>query len=175
MTSGIILPISAIEVAPTSSTTSLTIALILSSGIICGKYLLIISISTFSADANSTDVGDLTFYRYGLSGHSSETHGYTSSGYTDAHGSNYNIIDKYSFASANTVSGHGDLAQARWQGVGLSGTTHGLVVAGSAYPTLGESNLRLTQSDRFSYASNTTATVFGDIHKGVNIAAGSQY
>ena len=142
-----------------------------------GPRVRIIDKFTFASIVATSDHGDLNSDRTFTNAVSSYTDGYCCSGNT-SESNNFGgtaAIDKYSFASANTVSGHGDLAQARWQGVGLSGTTHGLVVAGSAYPTLGESNLRLTQSDRFSYASNTTATVFGDIHKGVNIAAGSQY
>ena len=142
-----------------------------------GPRVRIIDKFTFASIIATSDHGDLSSDRTFTNAVSSYTDGYSCSGDTSESGnfSGTAAIDKYSFASANTVSGHGNLAQARWQGVGLSGTTHGLVVAGSAYPTLGEANLRLTQSDRFSYASNTTATDFGDIHKGVNISAGSQY
>ena len=39
----------------------------------------------FSADANATDVGDLTVGRYAGAGQSSQTHGYTSGGKKRAH------------------------------------------------------------------------------------------
>ena len=128
---------------------------------------------TFASIVATSDHGDISLVRTGTNGVSSTTDGYSCSG-NNIESNNFGgtaAIDQYSFASANTVSGHGDLAIARRTGVGISGTTHGFVVSGSGAPV----GVRLTQTDKFSYASNTTAADFGDIHKGVDISAGSQY
>ena len=128
---------------------------------------------TFASIVATSDHGDISLVRTGTNAVSSTTDGYSCSGSTlesnDFGGTA--AIDKYSFASANTISGHGDLAVARGSGIGISGTTHGFSVGGSGVTA----GVRLTQTDKFSYASNTTAADFGDIHKGVDISAGSQY
>ena len=73
---------------------------------VIGKY-------PFSADANSTDVGDLTSTRYSSAGNSSTTHGYSSGGRENptlpSPVSVYNIIDKFPFASDGNATDVGDL------------------------------------------------------------------
>ena len=73
---------------------------------VIGKY-------PFAADANSTDVGDLTSTRYSNAGNSSTTHGYSSGGRENptlpSPVSVYNIIDKFPFASDGNATDVGDL------------------------------------------------------------------
>ena len=67
---------------------------------VIGKY-------PFSADANSSDVGDLTTGRYNMSGAASPSYGYAAGGRHLP--STYNIIDKFSFSSDGNATDVGDL------------------------------------------------------------------
>lgn len=67
---------------------------------VIGKY-------PFSADANASDVGDLTTGRYNMSGAASPSHGYAAGGRHLP--STYNIIDKFSFSSDGNATDVGDL------------------------------------------------------------------
>ena len=58
----------------------------------------------FAADANASDVGDLTVARYGVSGQSSTTSGYTSGGQQSG-----NTIDKFPFSSDANATSAGSL------------------------------------------------------------------
>lgn len=69
---------------------------------IIGKY-------PFSADADATDVGDLTTIRQNASGAASATHGYTAGGRVLPPGSPLNIIDKFPFSSDGNATDVGDL------------------------------------------------------------------
>jgi hypothetical protein len=75
-----------------------------------GDAINVIQKYSFSADANSTDVGDLTSTRYGAAGQSSTTHGYSSGGSAPA---TTNIIEKYPFSSDTNSTDVGDLTDAR--------------------------------------------------------------
>jgi hypothetical protein len=66
----------------------------------------------FAADANATDVGDLTQARFGAAGQSSDEFGYTSGGSSPVS----NVIDKFPFAADANATDVGDLTQAR-QGI----------------------------------------------------------
>jgi hypothetical protein len=67
----------------------------------------------FAADANATDVGDLTIARYGPAGQSSTVSGYTSGGYPSSPPFIINTIDKFPFATDANATDVGDLTQAR--------------------------------------------------------------
>ena len=74
----------------------------------------------FAADANATDVGDLTQARQAMAGQSSTGNGYTSGGTLgDFPPTSYNIIDKFPFASDANATDVGDLT------AGYSGTGAG--------------------------------------------------
>lgn len=74
----------------------------------------------FSTDTNATDVGDITVVRARVAGQSSTTSGYTSGGYfyNGFSGTQYNVIDKFPFASNANATDVGDLTQSRYQSVG---------------------------------------------------------
>ena len=75
--------------------------------------------------------------------------------------SSSNVIDRVSFASDGNATDHGDLSQARAaRGAGGSSTTHGYTVGGDVYP----GNINSTVIDKWAFASNTTATDWGDFH-----------
>lgn len=64
----------------------------------------------FAADANATDVGDLTQARMAAAGQSGTGNGYTSGGHLgDWPQTAYNIIDKFPFASDTNATDVGDL------------------------------------------------------------------
>jgi hypothetical protein len=64
----------------------------------------------FAADANATDVGDLTVARQAVAGQSSTGNGYSSGGtLNDFPPTSYNIIDKFPFASDTNATDVGDL------------------------------------------------------------------
>lgn len=76
-----------------------------------GDAINVIQKYSFSADANSTDVGDLTSIRFQAAGQSSTTHGYSSGGQVPG---STNIIEKYPFSSDTNSSDVGDLTDARY-------------------------------------------------------------
>ena len=67
----------------------------------------------FAADANATDVGDLTQNRQASGGQSSTASGYTSGGYGPSAPVSYNTIDKFPFASNANATDVGDLTVSR--------------------------------------------------------------
>lgn len=109
----------------------------------------------FSTDTNATDAGDLTVGKTNLVGHSSNSNGYISGGY-----STINVIEKFPFSSSSNATDVGDLTVGRNQGAGSSSSTHGYHTGGStqAVPTL-PSNI----IDKFTFAVDANATDVGDL------------
>ena len=99
------------------------------------------------------------------SGHSSATHGFTTGG--DHAGGQYNIINKFSFASASNAVDHGDLTRTNSAPGGVSSTTHGYVTGG--YPT------NFTRIDKFAYTTNVTASNIGTLTNVLRFGSGVQY
>ena len=110
---------------------------------------------SYTSQANSTDVGDLTGVRQHHSSHRSETDGYHGGG--DQGTTN---IMKYSFATDdNAVDSLSDLSTARTRLAGASSGTHGYALGGTELPSWGNSDV----AEKFSYASPGTATDVGDM------------
>lgn len=109
----------------------------------------------FSADANATDVGDLTATVKGAAGASSTTHGYVAGGYSWDIGARTNAIEKFSFSVDGNATDVGDLTQARRDGGGVMSQTHGYAVTGNAPPN---SNV----IDKYPFASDANATDVGN-------------
>lgn len=107
----------------------------------------------FSADANATDVGDLTATKKGGAGASSTTHGYVAGGYSWASSSVTNVIEKFSFSVDGNATDVGDLTVARRDGGGVMSTTHGYMVTGAT-----SSNV----IDKYPFASDANATDVGN-------------
>jgi hypothetical protein len=75
----------------------------------------------------------------------------------------YNTIEKFSFTSDGNATDHGDLRATRFHTAGASSSTDGYAMGGSAgspFPQY-DSNV-----DKFSFASNTTATAHGTLTRG---------
>ena len=114
----------------------------------------------FASDGDATEVGNFTIGRYGLSGQSSSTHGYSSGGFITT-----NRIDKFSFASNGNASDVGDLTAGRYT------YTAGTSSTASGYAT--GPNLLV---DKFPFASdfNGTATDVLNLTVTRQYAAGQQ-
>ena len=71
---------------------------------------------SFAADANATDVGDLTVARFSSAGQSSATSGYAAGG--GGAPARVNTIDKFPFASDTNATDVGDLTLVRDEPIG---------------------------------------------------------
>jgi hypothetical protein len=112
----------------------------------------------FASDGDATDVGNLTIGRYGLSGQSSSTHGYSSGGFITT-----NRIDKFSFATDGNATDVGDLTAGRYT------YTAGTSSTASGYAT-GPSLL----VDKFPFSSDANATDVLNLTVTRQYAAGQQ-
>jgi hypothetical protein len=124
----------------------------------------------FSADANSTDVGDLTVAKIQSSGQSSSTHGYTSGG------PNSNIIEKFSFSTDANATDVGDLTQARYKPAGQSSTENGYAAGGynSGNPAPPPPLQNFDTIDKFPFSTDANATDVGNLTQARNAATGQQ-
>jgi hypothetical protein len=116
---------------------------------------------TFASNANATDVGDLTVYRSAATGQNSNTSGYTSGGLSSpGPGVNFNVVDKFPFASDSNASDVGDLTVIRYYVAGQSSTTSGYTSGGyTNFPGPGTRNI----IDKFPFATDGNATDVGDL------------
>lgn len=109
------------------------------------NYTNVIQKFPFSSTANASDVGDLTYARYGRAGASSTTHGYTIGGYS-------NIIDRFPFASDANATDVGDTDGSTNSTSGHSSTTHGYI---SSMPPFAPAGADIS---KFPFATATTNT-----------------
>jgi len=112
----------------------------------------------FASDVNATDVGNLTIGRYGLSGQSSSTHGYSSGGFITT-----NTIDKFSFSADGNATDVGDLTGGRY-----------LYTAGTSSTASGYATGPSSVIDKFPFASDGNATDVGDLTVARSLSAGQQ-
>ena len=125
----------------------------------------------FSADANSTDVGDLSVESYKAynSGTTGETHGYSHGGQGGLPSSFAHsvTIEKYSFSADGNSTDVGDLTVASTTGTGASSTTNGYGHGG---------NPPLTNViQKYPFSADANATDVGDISSTRSYMAGTQY
>lgn len=125
-------------------------------------YSNIVDKFPFAANANATDVGDLTEGRIAPSGQSSSTSGYSSGGQPPP-GAGSNIVDKFPFASNANAADVGDLTVARHRTAGQSSDASG-------YTSGGQPNTNVI--DKFPFASDGNATDVGDLTEARSLAAG---
>ena len=115
----------------------------------------------FSNESAVTNVGNLVVARrLSNCGHSSNTHGYSSTGESPT----ADHIDKFSFASNATATDVGNLTVARYSSAGISSETHGYIAGGNGPLT--------NRLDRFSFSSNGNATDVGDLSEAKASSAG---
>ena len=125
----------------------------------------------FAADANATDVGDLSVNSYKAynTGTSGDTHGYSHGGQgglpiSFAHSL---TIEKYSFSADGNSTDVGDLTIASTEGAGSSSTTHGYGHGGSPPLT--------NTIQKYSFSSDGDATDVGDMLSSKKSLSGSQH
>ena len=142
----------------------------------------------FASQTNSTDIGNLVLVRSGGAGVSSETDGYIVGGVTVGTNPGNSAplwdrsnIDKFSFASGtqNAVD-HGDLPLELSAGAhnpsGISGETHGYCAGGIFSRNVNNHQWPREQIEKFSYASNVTASDVGDlVQAGTNNPSGPNF
>ena len=119
-------------------------------------YTNIIDKFSFTSDGDATDVGDLTVARYGSSGQSSTSHGYTSSGAVPFS----NVIDKFSFTSDGNATDVGDVTEARYGSAGQSSSTHGYACGGYLG---GDPENRTNIIEKFPFATDENVTDVGNL------------
>ena len=123
----------------------------------------------FAANANATDVGDLSNDRRSGAGQSSTTHGYTSGGFfPPSPSSNYtNVIDKFPFSTDANATDVGDISDRRMGGAGQSSFSSG-------YTSGGFGPFYNNVIDRFPFASDSNASDVGDLSQNRYANAGQQ-
>jgi hypothetical protein len=128
---------------------------------------------SFAADANATDVGDLTRSHWRVSGQSSTVSGYTSGGTTPPNATNQsNVIDKFPFATNANATDVGDLTFARHSLAGQSSTVSGYISGGYRNAVPAPSSAPQNIIDKFPFASDANATDVGDLTVSRRLAAG---
>ena len=131
-----------------------------------GAYATLVTYNTidrfsFATNGNATDVGDLSVARTNLGGQSSSVSGYTSGGMGPAPVYvQYNIIDKFPFATNTNASDVGDLTVSRYATAAQSSSVSGYISGG----TSGSGGLNVI--DKFPFATNANATDVGDLTQG---------
>jgi hypothetical protein len=126
----------------------------------------------FAADANATDVGDLTAVRYGTAGQSSRENGYTAGGWNNG---NNNVIDKFPFAADANATDVGDLTSQRSYLTGQSSAENGYSSGGAAPPS---ASTTVAVIDKFPFASDANATNAGQLtiqRQGVSGQSSTEY
>ena len=121
---------------------------------------------SFSSDADSLPVGNLTAPVYALAGISSTTNGYTAGGYAlspnmwdSSSPAQYatNKIDKFPFATDTNASTVANLAAVRVRAAGGSSPTSGYVAGGSPFPLPAAPAVNTIA--KFTFASDSSVTV----------------
>jgi len=116
---------------------------------------------SFTSDGNATDHGDLRATRIHTAGASSSTDGYVCGGSAGSPFASYDAnVDKYSFSSNVTATGHGTLTRGRYGATGLHSSTHGFVAGGYGTPPNGT---KLNIIDKIAFSSNVGGTDHGDL------------
>ena len=124
----------------------------------------------FAADANATDVGDLTVARNDCAGSSSSSHGYVSTGQLGPNGpTQYNTIDKFPFSSDANATDVGDATETRRASAGHSMETHGYASGGRINTPFLHNNATI---DKYPFSSDANATDVGDLSQGRDRSGG---
>ncbi len=120
---------------------------------------------SYASDTNSVDVGDLTNVKQGIaSSWKSMTHGYAAGGYAHYNNpggppdANYNVIEKFSFASSSNGVDTADLT-ATWSHGGGCSSALNCYIAGGNTPV----GTRTDTINKFVKSTEVNATDIGDL------------
>jgi hypothetical protein len=111
----------------------------------------------FAADANATDVGDLTQARSIHTGQSSAVSGYNSGGYTPGR---VNTIDKFPFATDGNATDVGDMTNPVRSAAGQSSSENGYRTGGTP---MGNDPNKVDTIDKWPFAVDANATDIGSL------------
>jgi hypothetical protein len=122
-----------------------------------------------ASSASGTDVGDTTAARGWLTGHSSDTYGYTGASGPGGPDAALNRIEKFAFSSSTTTTDIGDMVVKAYDATGLSSTTYGYIAGGYH----GSNNI----IEKFSMTTDGNSTDVGDMTVSITYmgSVGSQY
>ena len=113
-----------------------------------------------TADANSTDISNLTAASAGWGGISSSTHGYTNAGGAGMGSTTvHNRIEKFQFSTDGNAADIADMTVSKYNRSGHSMDTHGYSCGGQS----GGAATSVDVIDRFPFASDTNATDVGNL------------
>lgn len=129
-------------------------------GFVMGGQSFLASIEKYSFASNSTAAthGNLTEASNGKMCCSSGTHGIVGGGFNSGLSPMFRTtVDKFSFASNSTASGHGNLSTARSSGSATSSTTDGFMAGGGS--SVGDQIV----VEKVSFASNSVASSHGNL------------
>lgn len=135
------------------------------SGFLGGGYLSAavgLNIQKFSltSDADAVDHGaDLTVSKSYAGGHQSYSMGYTSGGAHPTSGAEYDVIDKFPFASSTTATDVGNITDARQGCANANSVTYGYDGGGTGSPGYDG----VVTIDKFSFTSDGNSTAVGDM------------
>jgi hypothetical protein len=116
--------------------------------------------NVFATDGNSTDQGDLTAARRGISGSSSTTHGYVAGGYINGTWATNNVIDKFAMATTADSTDVGDLTTGWQTGGGITSETYGYIAGGYTNPSpTGSARM----AHKYSFAADGGSTLVGNV------------
>jgi len=124
-----------------------------------GFYSNVVQKFQFGNSSNSVDVGNLTLGRSRSAGHTSDTHGYGSGGFTPPL-TYTNVIDKFPFSTDADATDVGDLVLGRQYTHGNQSDAHGYTIGGLVPPnSTGVKN----EIERFPFSSDGNASDVGDL------------
>ena len=127
----------------------------------------------FSADASAADVGEMTFDAQQVTGHSSQTDGYTSGGFCPSGPNNWsNVINKFPFASDTPAVDAGELNICNNVATGQSSQTSGYKTGGRIQGPNPGIQYFTNSISKFPFSSDTLATDVGDLTTPKNGGAG---
>ena len=124
---------------------------------------------SFASDGNGTEgsYGDLQRGARFLGGHSSQTHGYTSGGYSV--NTVVNVIDRFSFTTEGNSTDWADLSNITCRSATVSSCTHGFAAGGT---NEGPSTVTIDVIDKFPFATQTNATDWANLTENKYAGAG---
>jgi hypothetical protein len=123
----------------------------------------------FASDTNATDFGDLVSGRYGGSGSSSTTDGYSAGGQIIGQFA-YGGIEKFSFTTGGLARIVGNLTEERRFTAGHSSPSHGYTSAGIKSPTPSDF---VNTIDKYPFSVDTNATNVGDLSEAKSTSGGA--
>ena len=124
----------------------------------------------FASNTTAATHGNLTEAGNGKMACSSLTHGVVGGGYNSGLSPTFRTtVDKFSFSSNTTASGHGNLSTARSSGSATSSTTHGYMASGGS----GSGDQLIIE--QVAFASNSTASNHGNLSNARDGLAGSSH